>query len=141
MPKGGKRKNAGRPKGSKNKLCSICSRKIRPANKSGLCYSCSKKGRTKAGNGYIWILSKNHPNAMKNSYVLGHRLVMEKCLGRYLTKAEVVHHENNVRDDNRLENLLLFPSNKVHICYHGNGIVEGGGNTISYRYEGIKNEL
>jgi hypothetical protein len=42
---------------------------------------------------------------------------MERKLGRYLTKEEVVHHINGVRDDNRIENLWLFPNNKHHSSY------------------------
>jgi hypothetical protein len=39
---------------------------------------------------------------------------MEKHLGRYLTEEEVIHHINGERDDNRIENLMLFENHSAH---------------------------
>lgn len=69
-------------------------------------------GRWKGGimkkQGYVLVRTEGHPNAEKRGkYVEQHILVMEKCLGRYLTKDEVIHHINGIRDDNRIENLQL----------------------------------
>ena len=61
---------------------------------------------------------KNHPFAQKRGKILKHRLIMEKNLGRYLKKSEVVHHINNDPLDNRIENLKLFNNKSEHLSYH-----------------------
>jgi len=74
-------------------------------------------GRIKTIEGYIKILSPNHPykNCDGRGYVLEHRLVMEKKLGRYLLPTEVIHHINKIRDDNRIENLELHSNPSSHM--------------------------
>jgi hypothetical protein len=77
-----------------------------------------KGGRLTKTNGYIIVLSINHPYYSIDGYVLEHRLVMEKHLGRILLPTEVVHHINNGKTDNRIKNLMLFPSISEHIKHH-----------------------
>lgn len=65
-------------------------------------------------NGYILIYSPEHPYKKKNNYVFEHRLIMEKAIGRYLKRGEIIHHRNAIRDDNRIENLELILVGQVH---------------------------
>lgn len=66
------------------------------------------KYRVKTLKGYVMLRAPYHPNATTKGYVMEHRLVMEKHLGRLLEADEVVHHKNSIKDDNRLENLELM---------------------------------
>lgn len=68
--------------------------------------------------GYIFILDKSHPRANQNGYVKRSRLVMEKHLNRFLTKDEVVHHINEIKDDDRIINLTLFSCTGEHTKHH-----------------------
>lgn len=75
-------------------------------------------GKHICNNGYIEVYCPEHPRAKSRKYVYEHILVMEKHLGRYLLSDEVVHHKNEIKTDNRLENLQLL-TNKEHIALHG----------------------
>lgn len=92
--------------------------------KGGPLHPSWKGGRIKCKrDGYVRVYSPGHPFAVSNTkgggkYVLEHRLVMEKVLGRYLHPDEDVNHRNGVKDDNRPENLRLV-SHFAHFEEHG----------------------
>jgi hypothetical protein len=73
-----------------------------------------KGGKSITTQGYIIVYCPEDPR----QYVLEHRLVMEKHLGRYLKPEEVVHHINGTKTDNRLNNLLLFANKGKHQKHH-----------------------
>jgi len=87
-----------------------------------------KGGRHITSDGYvaIWLSPDDFFYLMtsKLRYVLEHRLVMARKLGRCLQSWEVVHHKNGIRNDNRLENLELTTIGS-HIIEHSNGYRDG----------------
>lgn len=109
-------------KGEVNRGCAIfCSRSCyfasRKGTRMGPLNSCWKGGRVNH-KGYIMVIKDSHPRRSKTGYVYEHVLVMEEHIGRFLTKEEVVHHINNQRNDNRIENLILFKNQSEHISHH-----------------------
>lgn len=70
-----------------------------------------KGGRVRIGKYWAVMLFPGDPfwemATTANGYVLEHRLVMARSLGRALTSRETVHHINGDHADNRLANLQL----------------------------------
>lgn len=79
-----------------------------------------KGGRITTPGGYSLVRPSEEDSAVapvnSSGYILEHRLIMGKSLGRPLRSDETVHHINGDKSDNRLENLQLRQGN------HGKGV-------------------
>jgi hypothetical protein len=69
--------------------------------------------------GYIRVLMPDHPRNIKG-YVYEHRLLMERYVGRHLMPWETVHHINEIKTDNRIENFFLCMHSE-HSALHMEG--------------------
>jgi uncharacterized protein (DUF1330 family) len=68
--------------------------------------------------GYFIRKKLDYKNPTISGYIREHRLIMERHLGRLLTKNEVVHHINGNRSDNRLENLQVMTRSEHNIIHN-----------------------
>ena len=110
----------GKPKSLR---CHLCAALNRPPSYYGRGATSPnwKGGRKAASGGYIYVYvptdSFFYPMATKEGYVMEHRLVVAKALGRCLFPWEVVHHkENYAKDDNRYPKTLeLITDKRFHL--------------------------
>lgn len=70
------------------------------------------KGEYLNSKGYIEITTRVNRGKLK------HRFIMEMHMGRKLNPNEVVHHKNEIKTDNRIENLEIM-TRKYHSSHHG----------------------
>jgi len=100
----------------KHERCYDCG--IKRIHRHGENSSNWRGGRSKHSGGYIQVcLAPDdffYSMAGKSGQILEHRLVMAKHLNRCLLPWEIVHHKNGIKDDNRIENLELMPSQSKH---------------------------
>jgi hypothetical protein len=94
---------------------------------SRLCYAKAQRAAPKkgyrVGGGYMYLYLPDHPKASKQGYVAEHRIIGEKIVGRYLREDEIVHHINGIKQDNRIENLIVC-SNSEHAKLHAGELIK-----------------
>lgn len=89
----------------------FCSRSCGKKDKTGEKHHAFKGGIYLATTGYYYYSSGPH----KNRQV--HRVMMEQYLGRSLSEHEIVHHKNEVKTDNRIDNFEVM-SQSEHMKHH-----------------------
>lgn len=80
-------------------------------------HPCWKGGKYKDNNGYIKIRKLNHPKSDGHGYILEHRLVYEEYYNCCLLDWILIHHKNEIKTDNRIENLEPITRQK-HAILH-----------------------
>jgi hypothetical protein len=108
--------------------------KDNPAWKGGITMF-KKKGNYKNVK-YVRCPQEFLPMSRKDGYIMEHRLVMAKWVGRCLDRKEVVHHIDHDPSNNNKQNLLLFPCNSSHKKYEG---IENG--KSKNNLQGIRNRI
>jgi hypothetical protein len=68
--------------------------------------------------GYVLIYMPDHPFCSKRGYIQEHILIIENVLGKYLDKKHIPHHINEVKSDNRNNNLVICESRAYHNLLH-----------------------
>jgi len=74
--------------------------------------------RSLNGAGYVVLRIPEHPFCTSDGDILEHRLIVEKEIGRFLHREEIVHHIDENKSNNHPTNLQLLPDQKMHIRIH-----------------------
>ncbi len=78
-----------------------------------------KGGRYVDNNGYVRIHIYLPSDSYRGQAFYEHILIMEAHIGRPLEKGEIVHHINEEKTDNRIENLQIMTI-REHLLHHRN---------------------
>lgn len=67
----------------------------------------------KISQGYVYLYRPNHPH-QRRGYIKKANLIVEKKLGRFLKKGEVIHHIDGNKLNDKPSNLKLYHTNSEH---------------------------
>ncbi len=101
----------------KSRIYRFCSKKCSDLTLVGEKNHAYRGGKMKV-QGYWVTATPGHPRAYKDDYVLDHILIAEKALGHYLPEGTAVHHINEIKTDNRNDNLVICQNERYHQLLH-----------------------
>lgn len=67
--------------------------------------------------GYFMFFKPDHPSSNSNGYIKRARYNMEKHIGRYLSREELVHHKDMNRLNDNIENLQIMTRSEHNILH------------------------
>lgn len=100
-------------------ICNACRAKAVGRHMRGENHPMWKGGEILHIQGYVLVLKRDHPYCHSDGYIGRARLVLEEKLGRYLLPGMEPHHKNEIKDDDRPENLEEL-SHSEHRSLHNN---------------------
>lgn len=104
-----------------------------------------QRKQIKRPDGYLEIiLPASHwcePMASKSKHsIMVHRLVMAEYLHRLLKSSEIIHHINGIRDDNRIDNLIVT-TNQSHELTYRDGYQQGFKDAANIRDKALEKQI
>jgi hypothetical protein len=67
--------------------------------------------------GRVWVYQPDHPLALSNGYVKRAIVIWEKANGQPFPKGKLAHHDNEIKDDDRPENIIPMTRSE-HARHH-----------------------
>lgn len=68
---------------------------------------------------YVLVYKPDHKyGKTKKGWILEHRMVVENFIEKRLRKGWCIHHVDENKQNNNVENLMIFKSHKAHSSFH-----------------------
>ena len=69
--------------------------------------------------GYVKVLRNDHKySKTKKGWIFEHRAIVENFIKRALVRGECIHHIDQNKQNNDINNLMIFRNHKEHSAFH-----------------------